>query len=46
MQIHVCTVEGAAQTNLSAVVPFWIAEEKGAINKKDKKVTCVTYLKK
>jgi len=27
MQIHSCTVEGAAQTNLLAVQPFWIAEE-------------------
>jgi len=27
LQIHTCTVEGAAQTNLSAVLPFWIAEE-------------------
>jgi len=27
MQIHTCTVEGAAQTNLSAVLPFWMAEE-------------------
>ncbi len=25
MQIHFCTVEGAAQTNLSAVLLFWIA---------------------
>jgi len=27
MQIQVCTVEGAAQTNLSAVLLFWITEE-------------------
>jgi len=27
MQIDYCTVEGAAQTNLSAVLPFWIEEE-------------------
>jgi len=27
MQIHTCTVEDAAQTNLSADLPFWIAEE-------------------
>jgi len=27
MQIHACTVEGAAQTNLLAVLPFWIKEE-------------------
>jgi len=27
IHIYVCTVEGAAQTNLSAVLPFWIEEE-------------------
>jgi len=27
MQIPVCTVEGAPQTNLQAVLPFWTAEE-------------------
>jgi len=27
MQTHICTVEGAAQNNLSVVLPFWIAEE-------------------
>jgi len=27
MQIHSCAIEGAAQTNLSAVLLFWIAEK-------------------
>jgi len=27
MQIHVVYSKGAAQTNLSAVLPFWIEEE-------------------
>jgi len=27
MQIHASTVEGTAQTNLSAVLPFWTEEE-------------------
>jgi len=27
MHIYTCTVEGAAPTNLSAVLPFWIKEE-------------------
>jgi len=28
--IHSCTVEGAAQTNLSDVLPFWIREDDDA----------------
>jgi len=29
MQIYMCTVEGAAQTNLQPLLPFWIAEDAG-----------------
>jgi len=28
MQIQACTIECAVQTNLSAVLPIWITEEK------------------
>jgi len=52
MQMYPCPVEGAAQTNLSAVLLFWIAGEESLtlisgvkkINKKMKH-KCDVYLK-
>jgi len=41
-----CTVEGAAQTNLSAVLPFWIRKKFNTyfINKNKKSKVIFAYL--